>query len=400
MATSTPPTAKTVAEQIADLHAVIDNMAVSLATMQGNQDQLTVAVNRLQSEKIVVGDDRHPQTSRDPAISAAHHGHKLLFPTYDGTEDPLPWLNRCEQFFRIQSTEEAGKVFLTVFYMTGDVAQWYALVERNHGTPDWAAFVKLVNQRFGPPLRDNVLGELIQLRRETTIADYQSRFLALVNRCTGLTEKQQIDIFTVGLRNPLKTDVELEQPATLDDAMALARAYENRLAMPVDMLVHTIARPHAGRTPPSTKVLALPAPATSSAAQGATPAAPRLRRLTPAEMAAKREKGECFNCLEKKSRAHLEVCPMKGLFLLELESVEPDELNNAQPLISLNAITGISAAEAMRLHVHLLDTVMEALVDSGSTHSFISLETASRLPYRKALELHAFLDTAKDDGIF
>jgi hypothetical protein len=91
---------------------------------------------------------------------------------------------------------------------------------------------------------------------------------------------------------------------------------------------------------------------------------------------------------------------MKGLFLLELESVEPDELNNAQPLISLNAITGISAAEAMRLHVHLLDTVMEALVDSGSTHSFISLETASRLPYRKALELHAFLDTAKDDGIF
>jgi hypothetical protein len=33
----------------------------------------------------------------------------------------------------------------------------------------------------------------------------------------------------------------------------------------------------------------------------------------------------------------------------------------------------------MRLHVHLLDTVMVALVDSGSTHSFISLETASRL---------------------
>jgi hypothetical protein len=223
MATSTPPTAKTVAEQIADLRAVIDNMAASLATMQENQGQLTVAVNRLQSEKIVVGDDRHPQTSRDPAISAARHGHKLLFPTYDGTEDPLPWLNRCEQFFRIQSTEEAGKVFLTAFYMTDDAAQWYALIKRNHGTPDWAAFIELVNQRFRPPLRGNILGELIQLTRETTVADYQSRFLALVNRCTGLTEKQQIDIFTAGLRNPLKTDVKLEQPATLDDAMALAR---------------------------------------------------------------------------------------------------------------------------------------------------------------------------------
>jgi hypothetical protein len=96
MGTSTPPKAKTVDKQIADLRVVIDNMAASMATMQGNQGQLTVVVNQLQSEKIVVGDDRNPQTSRDPIISAARHVHKLLFPTYDGTEDPLPWLNRCE----------------------------------------------------------------------------------------------------------------------------------------------------------------------------------------------------------------------------------------------------------------------------------------------------------------
>jgi hypothetical protein len=96
-------------------------------------------------------------------------------------------------------------------------------------------------------------------------------------------------------------------------------------------------------------------------------------------MAAKREKGECFNCSEKFSHAHLEVCPMKGLFLLELESAEDEELDNVPPQISLNAITGISVAETMRLQVRLLDTEMEALVDSGSTHSFISLETASRL---------------------
>jgi hypothetical protein len=37
----------------------------------------------------------------------------------------------------------------------------------------------MVNQRFGLPLRSNALGELIQLRRETTVADYQTRFLTL-----------------------------------------------------------------------------------------------------------------------------------------------------------------------------------------------------------------------------
>jgi hypothetical protein len=214
-----------------------------MATMQGNQGQLIVAVNRFQSEKIVIGDGHDLQASRDPIASAARHGHKLMFPTYDGSEDPLPWLNRCEQFFRIQKTEETGKVFLAAFYMTGDAAQWYALVERNHGTPEWAEFVKLVNQRFEPPLRGNTLGELIQLKRDTTVADYQNRFLALVNRCTGLNEKQQIDIFTAGLRNPLKIDVELEQPATLHDVMALARAYEQRLAMTGDSLARMTFRP-------------------------------------------------------------------------------------------------------------------------------------------------------------
>ena len=35
--------------------------------------------------------------------------HKLSFPTYDGKEDPLPWINRCEQFFRGQKTRRTIK---------------------------------------------------------------------------------------------------------------------------------------------------------------------------------------------------------------------------------------------------------------------------------------------------
>jgi hypothetical protein len=100
MTTPPPPKPKTTDEQIAELRAMIDSMAASMATMQGNQGQLTVAINRLQSA--MVGDDNDAQSSRDPIMSVAKHGHKLLFPTYDGTDDPLSWLNRCDQFFRIQ----------------------------------------------------------------------------------------------------------------------------------------------------------------------------------------------------------------------------------------------------------------------------------------------------------
>jgi hypothetical protein len=146
MAAPQPPKLKTTDEQFVELRTVIDNLAASMATMQGNQGQLTVGVNRLQSDK--VGDSSNAPSSHDPVVSAAKHGHKLLFPTYDGTDDPLPWLNRCDQFFHIQETQDTDKVFLASFYMTGDVAQWFTVVERNQGTPTREEFVKLVNQRF------------------------------------------------------------------------------------------------------------------------------------------------------------------------------------------------------------------------------------------------------------
>jgi hypothetical protein len=97
-----PSQPKTAEEQITNLRAVVDTLASSLATMKGNQSQLTITVNRLQSDKLQADGSMGTSAARDPLATAARHGHKLLFPTYDGTEDPLPWLNRCEQFFRIQ----------------------------------------------------------------------------------------------------------------------------------------------------------------------------------------------------------------------------------------------------------------------------------------------------------
>jgi hypothetical protein len=56
-------------------------------------------------------------------------------------------------------------------------------------------------------------------------------------------------------------------------------------------------------------------------------------------------------------------------------SVPIDELDDTAPQISLNAITGITIVETMKLLVHLWDAAVTALVDSCSTHSFILLDT-------------------------
>jgi predicted aspartyl protease len=57
------------------------------------------------------------------------------------------------------------------------------------------------------------------------------------------------------------------------------------------------------------------------------------------------------------------------------------------PLISLNAITGISMTKTMKLSVQLDADTVTTLVDSGSTHSFISTEAACRLHLEPAFRL-------------
>jgi hypothetical protein len=386
-------------EAIANMSAHIEKLASAFTGIQANQEtlhgdnsRLTVAVNRLQSEKLAdmaasTGVPQHGKATTtnntDTITLAAKHGHKLLFPTYDGTEDPLPWLNRCNQFFRIQETSEAGKVFLASFYVPDEASQWFTLLERNQGKPSWEEFVRLINQCFCPPLHSNPLGELIQLRREGTVAKFQSKFMSLLTCCDGLAEKHQINIFTAGLRNPLKTDVELEHPATLEEAIALARAYEQRMSM--TKLSPTRSSPLQRSTPSCNlgtgQPLLLPTPTSAVGTKDAAPTLPRLKQLTAAKMAAKREMGKRYNCNEQFSREHLKTCPMKGIYLLQMDD-DPqldDTTETEVSLISLNAITGLTVADAMQLAVHMADQLFGALVDSGSTHSFISVVVASRL---------------------
>jgi hypothetical protein len=190
-----------------------------VAAVKADQGRLHVAVNTVQSKHIDTGATSGTSGRDAPASSIGGvvlnaASHKLLFPKYDGSGDPLPWLHRCDQFFRTARTTEVEKVWLAAFYLEGIAQQWYYRFERNRldnnqGDPSWSQFCELVNQRFGPPTRSNPLGELCHLRCTDSVDAYQSDFLTLLARCGGVTEPQQIAIFTAGLGDPLRIDVEL-----------------------------------------------------------------------------------------------------------------------------------------------------------------------------------------------
>ena len=105
---------------------------------------------------------------------------------------------------------------------------------------------------------------------------------------------------------------------------------------------------------------------------------PRFRRLTPAEMQEKRQNGQCYFCPEPYTKDH--KCAAKGVFLMDLADDEDDplaEINDVE--ISLHALTGLNAADAMLLQVTVAGVQLRALVDTGSTHTFIHSTLAQRL---------------------
>lgn len=114
----------------------------------------------------------------DPSF---HPRARLKFSTFDGKEDPLLWLNRCETFFKGQNTPERHRV-------------WYATyrLELTGGTPTWRCFSQLVQQRFGPAMTDNPIGEIMLLHRTGSVEDYTDKFLALACRDANITESQLV----------------------------------------------------------------------------------------------------------------------------------------------------------------------------------------------------------------
>jgi hypothetical protein len=118
-------------------------------------------------------------------------------------------------------------------------------------------------------------------------------------------------------------------------------------------------------------------------------------------MAAKREKDECYNCTELFTRVHLEVCPMKGIYLLQMDDditlAKTDEA--ADPLISLHAIVGLANAETMQLAVCIDNYTLGALIDSGSTHSFISASATSLLHMEPEERLGLRVTVANGDRV-
>jgi hypothetical protein len=241
------------------------------------------------------------------------------------------------------------------------------MLERDTGninTIQWPLFRSLCQQRFGPPLCANHLADLARLPFRGSVAEYQGMFQARMAHAGYLSPIQQVQPFTGGLPDLHRTDVELQAPTNLQQAMSLVRAYERRATSYQAMPSHQQRLPpRAALAPPSLS-------STIAAATPSIPAPPRpFKRLTPAEMTEHRRQGLCYNCDEPYVRGH----KCQRLFYLEVsdfddqaqQSEDDQPTEDMPPLFSLHALTGIRQADTMQVKVrmgnHQISSVVQQL---------------------------------------
>lgn len=201
----------------------------------------------------------------------------------------------------------------------------------------------------------------------------------------SLSPAQQVQLFTGGLPEALRVDVELHAPADLQRAMALARVYERRSSVNVASAYRQARAPTRSHQPSGVVPVMVPPNTLSTGATSLPPAGKPFKRLSPAEMAERRKLGLCYNCDEQYVRGqkcprlfYLEVTDFVGETFPELDNTSPTQEDDP-PLISLNAITGIRTEDTMQVHVSIGDHEFKALLDSGSTHNFVSAATAAKV---------------------
>ena len=97
----------------ADMAEVRQEIRLIFASVKNVQTQVLEQQGRF---------DINSSASSGPTAAPSH---KLRFPKFDGSDEPITWLHKGEQFFRAYGTPKHLKVPTASFYLEAAASQWY-----------------------------------------------------------------------------------------------------------------------------------------------------------------------------------------------------------------------------------------------------------------------------------
>ncbi|XP_052114450.1 uncharacterized protein LOC127745594 [Arachis duranensis] len=338
-------------------------------------------------------------------------------PMFDG-EGVEDWVFRARQYLETFEIPMEQRIRVLSFHLVGAAYAWYRWGINNNMAYTCEAFLEAMVLRFGKNLYYDPRTAIKELKQSESVEEYQCQFEELTNRVNGLSEEWIISLFVAGLKEPLKCELLLAQPTSYVQAVSIAKLHEQKNAVTAGLARSTINKPITQQAPtrfapnrtlnpiytnqkiqtnPTSTNPANPAILHSTNTPTKAPQPP-FKKLTSAEIRARREKGLCYYCDDKYAPGHR--CKASYQLLIgeeelqellhgttegngevhESDTEEEEEENGQQnPRISLNAFEGEFHPETLRVKGTHANKQLLILIDGGSTHNFIKGSVAKKL---------------------
>ncbi|XP_042059584.1 uncharacterized protein LOC121804108 [Salvia splendens] len=335
---------------------------------------------------------RHPTSWDSPLLRTNTTGGRtdrpkdlsMKAPRFDGS-DATNWISRVEYYFDHLQMPDYERLHYVVMLFQPPAAEWIFNYRENNPVVTWREFLEDVRHRFDPQSLRNCIGPLSKLVQTGSVAEYHDAFERYLNRVRGLSEEALIPIFITGLKEPIQEKVELQQPGSLAEAMALALrlAVSHEERHPPHSRGKWNGRDHRAST---VTPIAQPGQPDQSARD---PPRPSFRpiRVSNAEKAERSRKGLCYHCPERWVPGH--VCKQKMLSYVGEEDGDnvvddSDGSEECETLITadlshLHTLAGGSKGRPFNVVGNIAETTTSILIDTGSTHDFLHPRVASQL---------------------
>ncbi|KAJ4756090.1 polyprotein [Rhynchospora pubera] len=309
---------------------------------------------------------------------------KLEFPKFNGT-DPVIWKTNCEFYFDMYQIPEEYKTRMAVMNFEDDMHEWYMSLVSGPQQLPWALLVEEVMNRFKLTSVKHPVDEFKRIHQTGKVDEYIKRFdkarLKLTRYNPMLNEEFFVAGFVSGLKEELRSTMELfdirRLTTAFTQALKVEANYETQLRKP-KLLTKPTQSPaqifNKGREFPERKEgqLTLPPP---------KPWQPNSNYRS-AEFQRRRALGLCDKCDEKYYPGH--QCARRALNSIEaqlereneeieeeyrVEEMSDDEIEQA--VITMFNTMDSKRGKMMKFKGDIGKVPICALLDSGSTHSFV-----------------------------
>jgi hypothetical protein len=297
-----------------------------------------------------------------------NHIPKIDMRKFDG-KDPITWILQMEKFFDLHNVPHTQKVRIDSLYLEPNQFVWYRWLCSRKSLVTWTIFTEEMIAHYEDTRSNTFFSQLINLKQKGSVTENIQNFQRLNIKVTDIPDEHLIDVFIGTLKDNIQHEVRLWEPKSLENAFKVARNVESKnMAMATRRTNPNIYREN---NVPSSKT-------------------PQPTRLTPQQLEERKAKGLCFNCDNKYSKGH--KCGEKKLFYIDCEEEEEQEQEPSQdenvqaisseeltPMISCNALAGISTPQTLKIEGYIKKKKVIVLIDSGSTHNFIHYKLSKAL---------------------